>query len=209
MIDPPKMPPIPYPNISGDNTGTIVNALNSKLGELKQEKAELLGEKREQLEAGAKGALEQADKAGKSALQQAQNIAQAALSATSTPINGNVASLIADGGLDLLNPARMSSLLDFGRSQLPGSGDIAPGNNDYAGFYNEISSLGNDIKSLQDQLTSGKNPDGSDMTSDQKTTLQLDLQQAMQERLQLITLLSNLIKKEHDSATAVINNIRG
>ena len=46
------------------------------------------------------------------------------------------------------------------------------------------------------------------MTDNEKLGMQMELQTLMQQRMQMITLLTNLMKQEHDQAMAVINNIR-
>lgn len=160
------------------------------------------------VEAGGKFTADAVGKAG-DALNTAAQLAQQGI----IVVGGKVSSAIAnpasvfDGKLDFINLANFGNLTNIrdGTSNTIGFGETG----DYAGFYNEIGSLSGNIKSMQDQLTSGVDAKGNPLTPDQKLALQFEIQQAMQERLQLITLLSNLIKMEHDSKMAVINNTRG
>ena len=95
-----------------------------------------------------------------------------------------------------------------------GGTTVGEGLGKYQGMLDQIGEQSDKITTIQDSLSSGQieDPPGSgdfrDMTDNEKLGMQMELQTLMQQRMQMITLLTNLMKQEHDQAMAVINNIR-
>lgn len=65
-----------------------------------------------------------------------------------------------------------------------------------------------DLNGLNDQIAA-KRDELAKASPEDRNTIALELQGLLQERLQLISTISNLLKQEHDAAMAVINNLRG
>ena len=76
------------------------------------------------------------------------------------------------------------------------------GNAKFDGLAEQVADVNKDIDSLLNDYQ--KALDAGEDTF----VIQTKIQQAMQRRLELITLLSNLQKMEHDANMAVVNNIR-
>lgn len=109
-------------------------------------------------------------------------------------------------------PGLLNNLLPNGSvlGQISGGafGGNPAANGQFGGAMGKISQLGGTIDQLKNQLMSGKGPDGKPLTDSQKFALQQKLQKAVQERQQVMTLLSNLLKSQHDLAMRIIGNIR-
>lgn len=80
----------------------------------------------------------------------------------------------------------------------------APGSSlgpEYQGLMDDLGGLNDQIAAKREELANASPED--------RNTIALELQGLLQERLQLISTVSNLLKQENDAAMAVINNLRG
>lgn len=71
----------------------------------------------------------------------------------------------------------------------------------YQGLVNDISTLDSEIRSLQEALANADTPEDRQLIA-------LDLQFKLQQRLQLFSTVSNLLKSDHETEMAVVNNLR-
>ena len=70
------------------------------------------------------------------------------------------------------------------------------------GIKGQVSSLSGKINELQDKIKSGE------VDKDQLPILQLELQELMQQRTQLIQMATNLARTLHEEQMAVTRNLR-